>query len=637
MQLTITRKFRLFAWMCRTKVIIMTETGEEIEKLFLWGGQTKMVTLSNQRYILKVSTFIPLARPVEGTAICYGDRLDEIYIEVETVNFNILANLIPGLGFSVPIFEYKITFQNVEMMKNGSRMQKLCSMLMKSLGRFFGFFAIYFYLLNLSAAYDIGTDMVWALKGTDAYTLYTYEVVGELMGCWIFPILCLILARFCFRLSRRLLRRRRDVTLRQNVMPPFILYLRSFDADAVTAKPADGILKPEQTEEQLLVAILDDIAPVIAIGIPGDSYLPDGAARLYVSDDEWQDQVMKLAVAAEFVVLRLGDTEGFWWEVDFCLDRLSPDKLLFVIPAMKGSMPLVKLEDRLQIHGINASLSCLNPKKRSKSSISGFFAVQDDGQSSFMPLRHRRLLYFFIPAEDVLREPLFNFLRKHGGYVKRHSIAVRAWVTWLMTFFLVFIMGANSYLKFRTFEQNRFPKELIVQCESSLYSQEQMKGLSNRGKVYRIFIDIFLGANELDEQSVVELYHLTTVLLEAMSDREYQLLVESLPDEIPAPTDLLIVAKRYFTDYAYNLYLSYLEQTAAAGYAKPQVRPDFEQLAPDIQAELQNRLEQLPCYDEHDGTLSDAHCYYVEYRKVLMQMYEEGYEVESLLRAGLIF
>lgn len=438
-------------------------------------------------------------------------------------------------------------------------------------------------------------------------------------------------------MSRKLSRIRRDITLSQNVTSPFILYLRSFYADAVTTKPADRVFKPEQTEEQLLVSILNDIASVVAIGRPGDSYLPKGANRLYVSDDEWQKKVTELVSAAEFVVLRLGKTDGFWWETDLCLERLSPDKLLFVIPFMKDLEPLAILENKLQAHGINADFSCLHTKKRSKSSISGFLTVQDDGQAIFTPLKYRRILNFFIPAEDILRESLADFLRKHGGYVKQRSVAAWARVTWAMVFVVVFIMSFNSFIKFKEFEQNRVPKELITQCEASLYSQGQLQGLSDQEKIYRIFTDVFLGTKELDEQSMVEFYYLTTELLNVLSDREYQLLAEPLPDSIPEPANLLIVAKRYFNDYGYNLYLNYLEQAAAAGYDQPRVRLSYEPLALDVQAELQRRMEQLPCYDDISENLYAVHSSYMDVRKMFLQMYEEGYPVESLLRAGLVF
>lgn len=79
MQLTITRKFCLFACMCRTRITVITETGEEVAKLFLLSGQVKTLSLPGQRYILKASTFIPLARLIENTALCYGDRFEEVH------------------------------------------------------------------------------------------------------------------------------------------------------------------------------------------------------------------------------------------------------------------------------------------------------------------------------------------------------------------------------------------------------------------------------------------------------------------------------------------------------------------------------------------------------------------------------
>lgn len=171
MQLTISRKFSLFVCTRRTRITVMTETGEEVEKLYLRRGQVKTLSLPKQRYIVKVSSFIPFARAVETTAICYGDRFDEIHMNVEEVNINYLASLIPGIGLSVPIFEYKITFQNDVKTENSRA--KICSKVIKWLGGILGIITIQSFYTILSASYSIGTDMVWALEGTDAYTKYT--------------------------------------------------------------------------------------------------------------------------------------------------------------------------------------------------------------------------------------------------------------------------------------------------------------------------------------------------------------------------------------------------------------------------------------------------------------------------------
>lgn len=523
------------------------------------------------------------------------------------------------------------------------RILKLCNAIInaiiKAIGWIFLIIAGECLLTNLSATYVLEVDGRWALKGTDAYTMCTYEVFGEILGYWILPVLCFILARLFFKLSRRLSRKRRDLEQEQEVTVPFILYLRSFYADVVTGRPAERILKPEQTEEQLLVAVLDDIAPVVAIGRPCDIYSPKGAARLYVPGEIWQERVKELAFVAEFVVLRLGGTDNFWWEVDFCLGQLSPNKLLFVIPDLKDSAPFDELERKLQARGVSVDLSCLKGKKHGKSSILGFLFfqnIQDKIQAVFSPIKRRRIVDVFISAEDVLRESLSCFFRSHGGYVKRYSAAMRAGITWVIVIFMIVIMAANSYFKFEEFNQNRFPKEVIILAESSPYLQEKMEDMNDRDKVAFIFDSFFRGVQELDEQSMVELYQLTTDLMSVLSDREYQLLAEHLPDDLPGfYTDLLTVAKIYFTDYGYDLYIHYLKQGAITGLDQTVI--PIEMLAPDVQMELQLRMEQIPCYYEKEKSQDAAHCYYVEARKVLLQMYEEGYAVEPALRSGLIF
>lgn len=112
MQLTIVRKFQLMACLCRTKITVVTEMEKEVARLTLWTGQTKTLSLPEQRYILKASTAAILARPTVNTAICYGDRFNQIHVAVEVVNFNFLACWVPGVGLTVPLFEYKLTLRN---------------------------------------------------------------------------------------------------------------------------------------------------------------------------------------------------------------------------------------------------------------------------------------------------------------------------------------------------------------------------------------------------------------------------------------------------------------------------------------------------------------------------------------------
>lgn len=636
MQLTVTRRHRFFACLCRTDITVMTEDGAEAAKLQLEPGQEKTLTLPGQRYILRASTGTPLMRTIEKTVLCPGDILFDIRIEVDIVHYNLPAAIIPGVALAVPIFEYKLTLQNGNALC-GRKKLKIPGMLFRISGFLLLLYAVPFFLMNLSALYLFDTEkpVVWALKGSRVYAEQTADVLGDIIAYWIIPVILVLLARLLLRLSRRLLRERRDQVSLPDIRPPFILYLRSFHADTVTKKPADGIFKPEQTEEELLVSILNDIAPVVAIGRPGEKYLPKGASRLYVADAVWQQRVTELAEQAEFAVLRLGGTEGFWWEVEFCLEQLPPEKLLFVVPAMKSPALWDEFRDRLRAHGVRTALPPVKLKKRGKSSIAGFLTLQADKTTAFKPLRRRKILDFFISADDILREALADFLRIHGGYVKRRSNVVWAAVCWAAVIFSCLIMGLNSWLKFQKFEQNRFPKDLVAWFETLPQTQGQLNSLSDRGKMYVIFTDFTMGTDDMSEQSMLELYRLTSLLLGQMQYWEYELLTEQLMEDFTEhPMNLLIMAKKYFNDDGYALYLGYLKEAVLAGMGQseaPSYSPDS-----DVQEEYLRRLKQIPGFDE-DQDWRVIHRYYLEARDALLQMYEEGYAVEELMRGGLIY
>ena len=70
---------------------------------------------------------------------------------------------------------------------------------------------------------------------------------------------------------------------------------------------------------------------MIAIGQPGEDLPTLGAGRFYVTDDEWQTVITNLMSQAQLVVLQIGSTKGFWWEWQTALQKVTPDRLLFLI------------------------------------------------------------------------------------------------------------------------------------------------------------------------------------------------------------------------------------------------------------------------------------------------------------------
>ena len=122
--------------------------------------------------------------------------------------------------------------------------------------------------------------------------------------------------------------------LRQDRRSP-VLFLRSFDDDdLVDPTPRMvplGDYFPRRYEETLAAA-LQPVGPMVSIGRPGDRVALLGGGRLFVPDHAWRAAVDYLRERAAAVVLVVGRTDGVWWEITTCLERVALQRLLFFFP-----------------------------------------------------------------------------------------------------------------------------------------------------------------------------------------------------------------------------------------------------------------------------------------------------------------
>jgi hypothetical protein len=172
-----------------------------------------------------------------------------------------------------------------------------------------------------------------------------YIVVGLAFAAGIF----LPLGALCYNYGRKLdtitfdsdvyLSREAKKTNGDEDARPPVLYLRSFLDDSITAKSikVDSTLSSAPiplttTEEEVLTSILAEIGPGVAIGEPGEKVPDLGMTRIYATDDKWQTTVLELMSRANLVVMRAGDTGGFWWEVQQIAQHIKPERLVFLLP-----------------------------------------------------------------------------------------------------------------------------------------------------------------------------------------------------------------------------------------------------------------------------------------------------------------
>jgi hypothetical protein len=122
---------------------------------------------------------------------------------------------------------------------------------------------------------------------------------------------------------------------------PDVLYLRAFDTDSSVLRYVGwSFLLPRLiagviTEEEQLRDVLRPFGDLVAIGRPGEKLPTPGAARLYVSDAEWQSVVSDQMRSAALVIIRAGHSTGLLWELKQAFESLDPTKLLILVLNMK--------------------------------------------------------------------------------------------------------------------------------------------------------------------------------------------------------------------------------------------------------------------------------------------------------------
>ncbi|MDQ3765288.1 MAG: succinylglutamate desuccinylase/aspartoacylase family protein [Actinomycetota bacterium] len=167
------------------------------------------------------------------------------------------------------------------------------------------------------------------------------RLIGRQLGSEVAALaMWLPLTVFLYRQARREALLPAAELGRRNPRSP-ILYLRSFCDDEIKmrARAANGRSSLERVLKVRFEEVVTDhlwrYGPVVAIGRPGDRLPPLGAARDYVSDEQWQQKVEQLMLSASIIVLVLGRTEGLAWELKKIIELDLIRKLVVLFPPIQ--------------------------------------------------------------------------------------------------------------------------------------------------------------------------------------------------------------------------------------------------------------------------------------------------------------
>lgn len=257
-------------------------------------------------------------------------------------------------------------------------------------------------------------------EGTIAFEDQKWELYGEVYASSIFFVLSLLVTPRCFITARKLSRKKRkNHDLKYN--EPFILYLRSFIDDDKGQRFVDPLFSSTKTEEENLIAVLSEVATVYCIGNPEDRYTPFGAQRVYVSEHQWKEKVIEMAQYAKCVVLRLGATNNFWWEVEMCLQTINKDKMLFVIPSTNNFSSVGILYKYLYDNGLSIDNYDIPVTNASKGSISSFVYFESNGKISSRKICKNKINSLVLSYENMVRNALMDFFTRYGLLYQRKT------------------------------------------------------------------------------------------------------------------------------------------------------------------------------------------------------------------------
>ncbi len=375
------------------------------------------------------------------------------------------------------------------------------------------------------------------LEHTREYSLAKWELIGQDVGPFLVLVVAFSLYSFFASLYHRLNKRRRDTFDVNGIKGPFVLYLRSFIADKTTRKRI-SFLADIRSEEEVLVEVLSDIAPVYAIGDPRDKRMPLGASRIYVEESEWQSIVADMARRAVVVALRLGETDCFWWEVEMASRSIPTGKMLFVVPESRTFNNVAMLYKMLTENGIGIKSLDISVEKKSRGSISSFLFFGKDGSSVARSVETPRFTQLVLSYENILRNALADFLAKfglHAGHRRTVRLA-RIFEAILLAgaLFTVVSAAVGHYLLLKY----QMPYELLEKCVEHDEFVKKYSGSINGGNLVRGIVESVKGSLWLDDEKYKFLFVTEMQAVASMGKDEFR-------QSIASPKNMLLMIKKY--------------------------------------------------------------------------------------------
>lgn len=144
-----------------------------------------------------------------------------------------------------------------------------------------------------------------------------------------------LLGFFLLVRARRYFQVDADSLLAVDHRPP-ILFLRSFDDDEKHNYASSNRALLDFSLETRLSNHFSRFGPFVAIGSPKEPVPQIGAARVLLSDDEWQPRILRWMQEAKLIIMYSGKTHWVNWELRQVVKNECATRLILMIPEIKG-------------------------------------------------------------------------------------------------------------------------------------------------------------------------------------------------------------------------------------------------------------------------------------------------------------
>lgn len=463
------------------------------------------------------------------------------------------------------------------------------------------------------------TEIPIALEGTLEYFDIKAQLIGQDIGSIVLIVVCVILSSFFYSLYRRLNKRKKDTFDKDSIKAPFVLYLRSF-VDDMTTKRRISFLNDVRSEEEVLVSVLSEIAPVYAIGDPKDKKMPLGASRIYVDDEHWKSTVTDMMNRSVVVVLRLGKTDSFWWEVETAVKSISLEKVMFVVPESNTFCNVATLYKILLEHNIDIKHLDVSIERKSQGSISSFLYFNTGMQAVTTEVKTPRFTRLVLSYENILRNALSGFREKFGLKTKRKRTVRWTRIMEILLIGYIIFIGASKTFGDIVSLKYQMPYEFVERCvESPDFVNKYSNEINGTNLTWGI-VEARKGMFGLEDVKYKLLYLTEANAIQSMSNDEFgQIQV--------APKNMLLMIKKYVPD-SYDSYVEILSEAAIIAIQHPNTIKEL------IQQYKQN-INAMPqwVYDfaNSENMPEDEYEYVLKYNRKMIEHIDDD-EIADILK-----